>query len=68
MSVVQPGALIRTSQGDFYFSVSIGKITVLKKPYFAVSIASPIGQAFMNKKKGETILFNGINYKIKSIH
>jgi len=64
---VQPGALVNTSQGHFFFSISIGKITLAKKQYFAASIASPIGQAFINKTKGDSILFKSINYKIKGI-
>ncbi len=66
-STVRPGALVSTSQGDFFFSISIGKIMLGKKKYFATSIASPIGQAFINKTKGDSILFNSINYKLKAI-
>lgn len=64
---VQPGALVYTNKGNFYFSVSMGKITHEKVDYFAVSIASPLGQALIGKIKGESINFNSIKYTIKEI-
>ena len=64
---VQPGALVYTTKGTFYFSVSMGKITHEKKDYYAVSIASPLGQALVSKKTGDSVNFNDMKYTIKAI-
>ncbi len=64
---VQPGALVKTSSGSYYISVSIGKITLGKDDYYAISVASPIGQRLNQKNVGDSIEFNGKKMKIKEI-
>ncbi len=64
---VELGALVITNFGQYYISVSIGKITLGKTIYFGVSAVSPIGQAFLNHKEGDEILFNGRKFLLKEI-
>lgn len=66
-STAQQGALVQTNQGTYYLGVSLGKITIEKTPYFAISLASPIGQLLLQKKVGETILFRQEEFTILHI-
>lgn len=60
---VRPGALVHTSMGVFYLSISAGKLTADGQDYFAVSAAAPVAAALAGKRTGEEALFNG-----KKIH
>ncbi|MFN6945654.1 MAG: 3-oxoacyl-ACP synthase [Cytophagaceae bacterium] len=53
------GSLVFTDKGNYYISVSVGKLEVDSIEYFAISPVSPIGKELMNKKAGEKIAFNG---------
>jgi transcription elongation GreA/GreB family factor len=65
--MVQPGSLVYTSSGIYYIAVSIGKITLKKEDYFAISLASPLGQQLAQKKIGDSIDFNKKKIVIKDI-
>lgn len=64
---VELGALVVTNSGNYYISVSIGKMTIDSVLYFGVSAVSPIGQALLNHKKGDEVIFNGKKFSIKEI-
>lgn len=64
---VELGALVLTNNGNYYISVSIGKMEFEKQLYFGVSAVSPIGQALLNHVVGDTIIFNGREFLIKEI-
>lgn len=53
------GSMVRTDLGTYFIAVGLGAITVDGERCFAVSLASPIGQALNSKRPGETVLFNG---------
>ena len=61
------GAIITTSNANYFLSVSAGKITTNEEVWFAISPASPIGQELMNKKAGDTFSFAGKEHSIQSI-
>jgi transcription elongation GreA/GreB family factor len=56
---VRPGALVETSMGGFFISISAGKLTVEGKDYFAVSAAAPVAVALSGKRAGEEAGLNG---------
>jgi transcription elongation GreA/GreB family factor len=64
---VRPGALVQTSLGHFYISISAGKLTVGGQDYFAVSAAAPVAAALAGKRTGEQVQFNGKPVKISAI-
>lgn len=64
---VRHGSLVYTSQGAFYISISAGQLNVEGKSIFAISPASPIGKLLLEKKKGESLSFNGKTYIIEEI-
>lgn len=65
---IQNGSLAITNHGSFFFAIAIGKVEVNSKDYFVISIGSPLGQAFRDKKAGEKVVFNKISYLIKEVH
>ncbi|GAB3235640.1 hypothetical protein GCM10027346_25540 [Hymenobacter seoulensis] len=64
---VRPGALVATSMGQFYISISAGKLSLDGQDYFAVSAAAPVAAALAGKRAGEQALFNGKPVHISAI-
>ena len=56
-SEVSYGSLVISNEGNYYFSVSLGKVVFDGKNAIALSMASPIGKALQGKSKGEIISF-----------
>jgi transcription elongation GreA/GreB family factor len=50
-----PGALITTNQGHYLILNAIGKVQVNEASVMTLSAASPLGQAMMGKRVGETV-------------
>lgn len=65
---VRPGSLVETTNGCFFIAISIGEVTVEKNKYFIISSESPLGRNFLGKEAKDYIIFNGKNYRIKSVH
>lgn len=61
------GSLVRTDKGDFYISVSAGKLMVSGKFIQAISLASPIGKAMQGLSARSAFELNGHNYIIQSV-
>lgn len=54
---VQPGSLVATSRGNYFIAVSVGKLVVEGKTYFAISQGAPIGVALKGLKEGDEVIF-----------
>ena len=61
------GSVIYTSKGNYFLSISAGKITIENKVFFAISVSSPIGKLLLGKKENEVFYFNGNSIKIEKI-
>lgn len=61
---VQNGSIIFTNNGNFFVSVSVGKLDVNGQIFFAISPVSPIGNSLMGLKQGQSFEFNGKDFKI----
>jgi hypothetical protein len=61
------GSLIVTNKGNFYISISAGKIIIDDKIYFAVSPLSPIALKLLGVVKKQEIDFNGQHYAIEEV-
>jgi transcription elongation GreA/GreB family factor len=61
------GSVIITNSGNFYLSISAGKMSVGGIDFIALSSVSPIGAMLFNKKVGEKIIFNKQSFEIKDI-
>ncbi|CAA6820496.1 MAG: Unknown protein [uncultured Aureispira sp.] len=66
-TLVEQGALVQTNQGTFYLSISAGKLSVSGKTYFAITLASPIGQLLFQKKVGDAFEFRGTSYVLEAV-
>ncbi|MCC2546985.1 3-oxoacyl-ACP synthase [Hymenobacter sp. BT175] len=64
---VHPGALVQTSLGTFYISISAGKLTIDGQDYFAVSAAAPVAAALSGKAAGEQVVFNGKPVRVEQV-
>ncbi|RZL01949.1 MAG: hypothetical protein EOO62_23020 [Hymenobacter sp.] len=65
---VRTGALVATSLGTFYVSISAGKLTAADgQEFMAVSAAAPIAGALHGRRAGEEVSFNGKAISIKQI-
>jgi transcription elongation GreA/GreB family factor len=64
---VKNGSLVLTSEGNFYISISAGELNLENQKFMAVSQAAPIGRAFIGRKVGDEISFNGNKYLVKEI-
>ena len=67
ISEVRVGSLVQTNTGWFYVITSLGKLTTPSGDCFVISAASPIGQALLGKKVGETFQWNLQEGKILSV-
>lgn len=61
------GALVETTQGLFYLSGGIGKITVGNNEIFCIGMNSPLGQALIGKGIGEYYNMAGKEQQITGI-
>ena len=52
------GSTIQTEKGWFYLSTGLGLIPG-DQPFFCLSVQTPMGQALVGKKTGESITLNG---------
>lgn len=70
------GAVVVTDKQNFFMSIGAGKFMVPFNPkenaaqetFFAISAQVPIYKLLLDKKEGDTIMFNGIHQKILEIY
>ena len=61
------GSLVNTDQGNYFVAIGLGAVEVDGERCFAVSLASPIGQALKDKKAGDAVDFNGKRITVEKI-
>jgi LPS O-antigen subunit length determinant protein (WzzB/FepE family) len=66
-TTAESGSLVITNNGKFFLAISAGTLTIEDQPYFAISVASPIGALIKGKKAGEQFTLNGKTYSIESV-
>ena len=66
-NMVDVGSLVKTDKGYFFISIGWGRIQIQDGIYFVISIASPIGKLFKDKKKGDSIQFRNMSYDILGV-
>ncbi|NPD45075.1 MULTISPECIES: 3-oxoacyl-ACP synthase [unclassified Lentimicrobium] len=64
---VEFGSLIITNKENYFASFGLGKVTVDSKDYYAISLASPIGQVIRQKRVGDKLVFQGREICIENI-
>jgi len=61
------GALMKTTNGNYLLSTSLGVVKVAEEDIMVLSPVSPIGNLLLNKTKGGNIIFRGKEIEILEI-
>ncbi len=61
------GAVVKTTQGNFYLSIALGKVKIENEIYFCVGMNSPVAQVMFNLKKGDFYSIVGKKHEILSV-
>ncbi|MCT4638032.1 MAG: GreA/GreB family elongation factor [Bacteroidales bacterium] len=61
------GSVVETNHGNFFVSISAGKIEIDSNIYFAISLQSPIGNQLKGKRYNDTFTFNTKTYKVVNV-
>jgi transcription elongation GreA/GreB family factor len=64
---VEPGSLVYTNHENYFISVGMGKLVVQDEIYYAISLASPLGQLLKGKVVGEKVELQGREILINKI-
>ncbi len=64
---IRLGSLVYTSQGNYFLSISTGKISIKNESYFAIATNAPIGKLLLGKTSEDDFSFNGNKIKISKI-
>ncbi len=66
-TTIQLGSLVKTTQGQYYISVGVGKIILGGNSYFAISTQSPLGKLLIGKQQREEVEFRGKKIGIEEV-
>ena len=61
------GSVVLTSFGNYFISISAGRVIVEDEKYFAISPQTPLAQSLLQKKVGDVVDFNDQKIKILEI-
>jgi hypothetical protein len=64
---VELGSLVFTDKGNFYISISAGKLMVDQTEYLAIAPTSPLGMTFISLKEKAHASFNGQRYTLLTV-
>ena len=63
--IVVLGSIVFSNQGNYFLSIGLGKIVLNDTTYFAISLASPIGQLLFGKSEKDVVNFRGKRIEIQ---
>ena len=66
-SKINLGSLVETDKGWFYISVGLGSLTFKEQVIFAINPEAPFGKALIEKEKGDSIHFNGVESNVLQV-
>ena len=64
---VNYGSLVITNTNNYLISIGLGQYIIDDHSVFAISLSSPIGRILLDKKKGDSFIFNNNTEKIIDI-
>ena len=64
---VELGSLVFTNVETYFISIGAGKLELENNHYYAISIASPMGQLLKHKKAGQSVVFNSKEIIVQSV-
>jgi transcription elongation GreA/GreB family factor len=66
-TTVQSGAVVHTSNGNFYLAVSAGVLHIDGRRYYAISPSSPMGIKLAGHTTGDIVELNGKHFTIERV-
>ena len=64
---IMEGAVVHTSAGHYFISISTDKIALQGKTYTPISLSSPLGEEIEGCVAGDTVSFRGRDIKILEV-
>ena len=64
---IELGAIVKTNKGNYYLSVSLGKIELEEGVFYALSPVSPLAKRMLGLKKGDIFIFNKNKFEITNV-
>lgn len=61
------GSVVRTTQANYFISISAGEINIDKTYYFAISAATPIAQLLLSKSVNDEVVFRENRFRILDV-
>ena len=61
------GSMVYTDAANYFISIPAGEISGGRDKFYAIGIQAPIAQLMLGKKVGDSINFNGRQFKIQRI-
>ena len=58
------GSVVETTQANYFIAISIGKLCIDKKEFYAISSETPMAKHLTSKTTGDTISFGNITFSI----
>ncbi|OYU96967.1 MAG: 3-oxoacyl-ACP synthase [Bacteroidetes bacterium B1(2017)] len=66
-SQIETGALVQTEKVQYWIAISLGQVLVDEQKIMVVSPLSPVAQAMLGKKIGDSFTINGNTQKLVKI-
>lgn len=64
---VEPGCLLKTDKGTFYFSIPLGQLSLEGQAFMVISPVAPLAQLLAGKGVGEQVQLNGRTYCLEAL-
>jgi transcription elongation GreA/GreB family factor len=61
------GSLVTTNQGTYFIAIGLGAVKAKNGTCYAISLASPIGQALRGRRTGDVVTVNGRAIRILDV-
>lgn len=61
------GSLVTTDQGSYFIAIGLGAVEAKDGTCYAISLASPIGQALRGRRTGDWVTVNGRAIRILGV-
>jgi len=61
------GSLVTTNQGTYFIAIGLGAVEAKNGTCYAISLASPIGQALRGRRTGDVVTVNGRAIRILDV-
>jgi len=65
--VVKTGSLVKTVHGNFFVSISAGKMEIEGEVYHTLAINTPLGALLKGKRQGDSFTLNGRSYVVEEV-